>query len=117
MILHRSLTLFGLMLVLAAPASAQTRFKDGEFTGKVVDTEWGNVQVKAVIQNGAMVDVEFLQYPFHRNRSAELSGYTMPVLKKEAIKKQSAAVNIYTGATMTAEGFQESLTSALTQAR
>jgi uncharacterized protein with FMN-binding domain len=107
----------GMMLLTWEPAAAQTGlYKDGEFTGKPVDTEWGNVQVKVLIQGGSMVDVQFLQYPFHRSRSAELSGYTMPVLRSEAIKKQSADVYVYTGATMTAEGFQESLTSALGQA-
>ena len=107
----------GMMLLAAGGPAAAQRYKDGEFTGKPVDTEWGDVQVKILIQGGAMVDVQFLQYPFHRTRSAELSGYTMPVLRAEAIKKQSADVNLYTGATMTAEGFQESLTSALVQAR
>src|SRR5262249_53695526 len=76
------------LLAICQPAAAE-RYKDGEFTGKDVDTEWGDVQVKAVIRNGAVVDVQFLQYPYHRARSAELSGYTMPVLKTEAIKAQS----------------------------
>jgi uncharacterized protein with FMN-binding domain len=107
----------GMMLLATSGAAAQTgRYKDGAFTGKDVDTEWGDVQVKILIQGGAMVDVQFLQYPFHRARSAELSGYTMPVLRTEAIKAQSASVYLYTGATATAEGFQESLTSALAQA-
>ena len=110
------------MMLLATAAAAQTdrasggRYKDGEFAGEPVDTEWGNVQVKVFIRGGSMVDVQFLQYPFHRTRSAELSGYTMPVLRTEAIKAQSAQVYLYTGATMTAEGFQESLANALGQA-
>ena len=111
-----TLRTLAVLLLLGEPAAAQTAYKDGTFTGKPVDTEWGNVQVKAVIQGSVLVDVQFLQYPFHRTRSAELSGYTMPRLRTEAIKAQSANVYLYTGATMTAEGFQESLTSALGQA-
>ena len=109
------LALIGLavMALAAAPASAQTRYKDGEFTGQPMDTEWGPVQVKAIIRGGALVDVQYLQFPYHRMRSEEISNYALPMLKAEAIRIQGARVHIISGATMTAEGFRDSLTSAL----
>jgi uncharacterized protein with FMN-binding domain len=109
------------MLLLATggqPTAAQGkgRYNDGEYIGKPADTNWGAVQVKAVVRNGSLIDVQFLQYPYHRRRSAEISNWALPVLRNEAIQVQSARVDIVSQATITAYGFQESLATALSQA-
>ena len=113
----RALFLSGLVALTAgAPALAEPRYRDGDYSGQVFDTGWGEVQMKAIIRGGALVDVQYLQFPYHRLRSMQISNEALPQLKAEAIKKQSAAVDMISGATATVEGFRASLASALAQA-
>ncbi len=92
-------------------------YKDGSYTGSVADAQWGNIQVKAIIQNGKITDVQFLQYPNERNRSVMINNYADPQLTSEAIQAQSANVDIVSGATDTSEAFSQSLSAALSQAK
>jgi len=92
-------------------------YKDGSYTGSVDDAQWGFVQVKAIIQNGKITDVQFLQYPNDRNRSIEINNYADPQLTSEAIQAQSANVDVITGATDSSDAFIQSLTDALSQAK
>ena len=100
----------------ANAAQTDIHYGDGEFVGKSAGTIWGDVQVKALIHDGSITDVQFLQYPSHRRRSALISGWAMPILRSEAIRAQSAGVDMVSQASITAEGFQKSLASALIQA-
>lgn len=100
------------------PKSASlAAFKNGEFTGNIIDAYYGNVQVKAVIQGGKIIDVRFLDYPHHRDTSMAINDYAMPILRTEAIQAQSAQVDGVSGATFTSQAFQESLAGALLQAK
>ena len=99
-----------------APA-ASSGYKDGTYTGPSVDVNWGNVQVQATIQGGKIANVQFLQYPNERNTSVRINSFAVPQLEQEAIQAQSANVDIVTGATLTSEGFQQSLQDALNQAK
>jgi uncharacterized protein with FMN-binding domain len=92
-------------------------YKDGEYTGDSVDAYYGNIQVKAVITNGALTDVIFLAYPQDRGNSIRVNNYAMPILKSEAIKAQSSNVNTVSGATDSSGAFKKSLASALAQAQ
>jgi uncharacterized protein with FMN-binding domain len=92
-------------------------FKDGTYTGTATDAFYGTVQVKALVQNEALTDVQFLQYPNTSGHTLELNNSVMPVLKKEAIQAQSANVAIISGATQTSQAFRDSLASALAQAK
>ncbi len=92
-------------------------YKDGSYTGSVADAQWGYVQVKAVISNGKITDVQFLQYPNDRSRSVYINSIADPQLTSEAISAQSANVDIVTGATDSSLAFIQSLTDALSQAR
>ncbi len=92
-------------------------YKDGSYTGPVTDAYYGNVQVKAVIKNGKISDVQFLQYPNDRGTSREINGQAMPYLTQEAIQAQNANVDIISGATQTSIAFRESLASALSLAK
>ena len=96
------------------PSSA---YKDGTYTGPTVDVNWGYVQVQATIQNGKINDVQFVQFPSDRRTSPSINSIAVPELQQEAIQAQSANVDIISGATLTSEGFQMSLQSALDQAR
>ena len=92
-------------------------YKDGSYTGDVIDAYYGNVQVKAVIQNGKIADVQFLIYPNDRETSRQINEQAMPYLKQEAIQAQNANVDVVSGATQTSEAFVKSLQSALAQAK
>ena len=98
-------------------SSSGSQYKDGSYTGSVADAQWGNIQVKAIIQNGKITDVQFLQYPNERNRSVSINSYADPQLTSEAIQAQSANVDIVTGATDSSEAFMQSLSDALAQAK
>ncbi len=104
----------------AAPTTSTTSgalYKNGSYTGSVADAQWGNIQVKAIIQNGKITDVQFLQYPNDRNRSIEINNYADPQLTSEAIQAQSAQVDVISGATDSSDAFIQSLTDALSQAK
>jgi uncharacterized protein with FMN-binding domain len=83
----------------------------------VVDVNWGYVQVQTTIQSGKISNVQFLQYPNERNTSVRINSFAIPQLQQEAVQAQSANVDIVTGATLTSEGFQQSLQAALNQAK
>ena len=91
-------------------------YRDGSYTGSVDDAQWGFVQVKAIITNGKITDVKFLQYPNDRERSIYINSIADPQLTSEAIQAQSANVDIVTGATDSSLAFMQSLTDALSQA-
>jgi len=116
---HRILisTAFALFLAAARAEAQSVHYKDGEFTGDPVEILWGNVQVKAVIQSGKIADVQFLQMPFDRARSVEITDFVKPLLKSEAIKAQSAQVDLVSSATMTSLGFRQTLDTALAKAK
>lgn len=93
------------------------QYVDGTYIGSVADAYYGNIQVQAVISGGKLTDVIFLQYPNDRGHSVSINNYAMPILKSEAIQAQSAQVNSVSGASDTSAAFQESLASALSQAK
>ncbi len=97
-------------------AQNASTYQDGEYTGDFADAFYGPVQIKAVISQGKIIDVQFLKYPDHQGHTLELSNQTRPILKQEALQAQSANVDIVSGATQTSQAFIKSLASALTKA-
>lgn len=91
-------------------------YKNGTYTGPQVDVYYGLVQVQVVIQNGKITNVKFLDYPHDRQTSQEINSQVMPWLSQEAIQAQSANVDLISGATLTSEGFVNSLQAALQSA-
>ncbi len=101
---------------VAKSAPAASGYKDGTYQGQPVDAYYGLVQVQVSIQGGAISSVQFLQYPNDRLTSRQINQIAMPWLQQEAVQVQSANVDIISGATLTSEGFQMSLQSALQSA-
>ncbi len=102
-----------------APTSASSNasgYRDGTYTGPTVDVNYGLVEVQATVRNGKITSVQFLQFPNDRRTSQQINAIAMPYLQQEAIQAQSANVDIISGATLTSEGFQMSLQSALANA-
>lgn len=93
------------------------KYKDGSYTGSVVDAYYGYIQVRVTVSGGKIANVEFLQYPNDRERSIQINTFAMPILKSEAISAQGANVDIVSGATDSSQAFIQSLASALSQAK
>lgn len=104
-------------LVPTATPKSNGQYRDGQYTGTEVDAFYGYVRVKAVIRDGKIADVQFLEYPNDRRTSVRINSTVMPWLQQEAIQAQSARVDIISGATLTSEAFMQSLQSALNAAR
>ena len=92
-------------------------YKDGTYIGSTEDVFYGDIQVRATIQRGRIVDIEFLNYPADRATSVQINEAMMPILRQEAITAQSADVDIVSGATDSSKGFRRSLANALAQAQ
>lgn len=103
--------------VMMPPPKKMGIYNDGTYTGNSIDAYYGYVQVKAIITNGRLTDVVFLDYPQDRNTSIRINSVAMPILKQEAIRAQNANVDGVSGASATSPAFVESLTSALNQAK
>lgn len=83
--------------------------------GPVVSTRWGPVQVQVVVADGRLEDVVALQLPTGR-RSGDISDYSEPILREEALQSQSANIDTVSGATYTSDAYSQSLQAALDRA-
>lgn len=105
-------------IVTPTPAPVATgKFKNGTYTGTSADAYYGYIQVQAVVSEGELSDVQFLDYPSGKPESVEINSWALPVLRSEAISAQSANVNLVSRATDSSKAFIESLSSALAQAK
>lgn len=84
--------------------------------GSVAQTRWGPVQVQLTISGDRITKASVLQYPNGNGRDAEINGYALPILTKETVAAQSAEIDMVSGATVSSDGYLESLQSALDQA-
>jgi len=98
----------------ASPA-ATSATANGTVTGSAVQMPYGTVEVQITVSNGKITDVQAVSLP-NRGRSGEISNYVAPILASEALKAQSANIDIVSGATYTSEAYAQSLQSALDQA-
>ena len=91
------------------PAGADAKTYDGT----VASTRWGPVQVRVTIGGGRITDVATLQVPSGNRRDREINARAVPVLRKEVLAAQSAHIDTVSGATVTSDGYRESLQAAL----
>ncbi|MDH6132261.1 uncharacterized protein with FMN-binding domain [Kitasatospora sp. MAA4] len=96
----------------AAPSGSAGASASGRFTGSVVDTRYGPVQVQAVLTGGKITDVTVLQQTTG-GHSSQIDSYALPQLKSEALAAQSANIDVVSGATYTSNGYAQSLQAAL----
>jgi uncharacterized protein with FMN-binding domain len=99
----------------APPASSPPKATAAsqQVDGDVIGTQFGDIQVRLVVSGGKIVDVQALQLPSDRRRSAQISQFSEPILHSEALQAQSAQIDTVSGATYTSEAYRESLQSAL----
>ena len=96
--------------------TTQSGYKDGQYTGQVANTIYGDVQVMTIISGGKIVNIKMLKAPDKPGYTTELTNSSFPLMITEAILVQSAKVNTVTGATQNTEGFSQSLETALSMA-
>jgi uncharacterized protein with FMN-binding domain len=88
-----------------------------QLDGPVISTQYGDVQVRVILSNGKITDVQPLQMPFDRRRSQEISQAAAPLLHDEVLQAQSAQIDLISGATYSSDAYQRSLQAALDQNR
>jgi len=86
------------------------------YTGDVAQTRWGPVQVEITVKGGTITAVDVVQHPTGNHTDAEINDYALPVLVQDTLKAQSAKIDMVSGATVTSDGYVQSLQSALDQA-
>jgi uncharacterized protein with FMN-binding domain len=79
----------------------------------VAQTRWGPLQVAITVTDGGFTTVDVLAYPNGNHRDAEINSYALPILRQEALQKQSADIDTVSGATVTSDGYRESLQAAI----
>ncbi|MDH6578281.1 FMN-binding protein [Kitasatospora sp. MAP5-34] len=95
----------------SAPAGASRTV-----TGSAIDTRYGPVQVRVVLDGKKISRIDVIQYPDQSGRDQEINSYALPQLNQEAIAAQSAQIDVVSGASYTSDGYTRSLQSALDQA-
>jgi uncharacterized protein with FMN-binding domain len=86
------------------------------YTGEVADTRWGPVQVEITVTNDKITVAKTTQVPSDNPHDQEINSYAVPVLNQEAVQAQSAQIDAVSGATVTSDGYIQSLQSAIDQA-
>ncbi|WP_432118013.1 FMN-binding protein [Streptomyces sp. bgisy032] len=76
--------------------------------GSAVDTEKGPVQVEVTFEGDRIASVRMLRQPGHPQTTA-----AVPRLIEETLRAQSADIDTVSGATVTSDGYRESLQAAL----
>jgi uncharacterized protein with FMN-binding domain len=94
-----------------------SRLRDGRYSGEDVSMRYGDVQVQLVVSGGRITDVQALQLPSDRARSASISQVAGPMLHDEVLQAQSAQIDSLSGATYTSDAYAQSVQAALDKAR
>ncbi|WP_037671722.1 FMN-binding protein [Streptomyces griseus] len=77
-------------------------------TGTLVPTEKGDVQVEVTYAGDKITSVRMLKQPNHPQTTA-----AVPKLIAETLEAQSADIDTVSGATITSDGYKESLQAAI----
>jgi uncharacterized protein with FMN-binding domain len=94
-------------------STGRTSTATTKVNGSVAQTRWGPVQVQVKISAGKIVDVTALVYPSGNGRDQEINSYALPQLRQQVLDAQSAQIDGVSGATVTSDGYRESLQAAL----
>ncbi|SER65344.1 FMN-binding domain-containing protein [Pedococcus cremeus] len=86
------------------------------FSGDTAMTQWGPVQVQITVAGGKVTRATALQVPSGNNRDQEINSYAVPVLNQEVVAAQSANIDMISGATVTSDGYLQSVQSAFDKA-
>jgi uncharacterized protein with FMN-binding domain len=97
----------------AAPATGGA-CKGTTKDGPSINTRWGPVQVEAIISSsGQICDVGAIRSPNSHGTSVRINQVALPILHRQVMQAQSVNINGVSGATITSEGYVESLQAIL----
>jgi uncharacterized protein with FMN-binding domain len=97
----------------APSASSGTAGGSRTYTGSVAQTRWGPVQIAITVSGGRITDVTVPTYPNGNGRDQEINASALPILTSETLSAQNASIDGVSGATVTSDGYKESLQAAL----
>jgi|tagenome__1003787_1003787.scaffolds.fasta_scaffold20695154_2 uncharacterized protein with FMN-binding domain len=100
----------------SAGSGTSSTSSSGTYTGASASTRWGPVQVEITVANGTITDVTVVDYPNGNGKDQQINARALPVLVQETLDAQSAGIDMVSGATVTSDGYVESLQSALDKA-
>jgi uncharacterized protein with FMN-binding domain len=86
------------------------------YTGKLVTTKYGPIQVRITVTAGTITDVTAVVRPTGDPRTEKINADALPRLRAHALSAQSADIDTVSGATYTSAGYRESLQAAITKA-
>lgn len=92
----------------SSPSVSATEQSSKTVDGTAVDTEKGTVQVQVTFAGDKISAVQMLQQPNHPQTTA-----AVPQLVAETLQAQSADIDTVSGATITSDGYKESLQAAI----
>jgi uncharacterized protein with FMN-binding domain len=84
--------------------------------GLTESTRYGPVKVRVTVRAGRVVDVSAVELPGNEPRSTQINDVAAPLLRQEALKAQSASIDVVSGATYTSDAYEASLKTALAKA-
>jgi hypothetical protein len=87
-----------------------------EIQGPVVRTEWGPVQVAARVSNGQVCGIRTVTTPDGDRKSAMINARAVPALEEQVLARGDASFQGVSGATVTSDGYRESLQALLDRA-
>jgi uncharacterized protein with FMN-binding domain len=93
---------------VTTPSTSATGASGTVVKGSTVNTDKGPVQVQVTFDGDRITAVRMLQQPDHPQTTA-----AVPVLISETLKAQSADIDTVSGATITSDGYRESLQAAI----
>jgi uncharacterized protein with FMN-binding domain len=97
----------------SSTAQGETNAAATTYDGSLVQTRFGDIQVRITVSGGTISAVDALHTPDRERRSEQISSWSVPTLISETLDVQSANVDTVSGATYTSDGYRESLQSAL----
>jgi uncharacterized protein with FMN-binding domain len=95
-----------------SPQGGSAAAGSGSVDGNVVQTQYGNVQVRLTVSNGRITKADAVQAP-KGGTSDQKTALSVPRLNQEAVAAQSAQIDSVSGATYTSAGYKKSLQSAI----
>jgi uncharacterized protein with FMN-binding domain len=98
-------------------ATSSGAYKDGTYTGSDTTTMFDEIQVAVTISGGKITNVNFVKLIGESGHSDNINRQAGPLLASQTVRAQSAQIDGVSGATITTQGYIQSLQSALDQAK
>jgi len=96
-------------------SGSTVKYADGTWTGTELSEPWGPFEVQVVVSGGKITSVNVVESPGDRH-SSRINNVAVPLLNESTLAKQSANIDMVSGATWTSDSYATSLQAALDKA-